>query len=250
MGLPISVHLRGADPTGRRRRTARRSACSPTCVRADAVFSPYRDGQRPVPLGARRPRPGRRRPDSGPRVARCATRPGAGPPAGSTRAAARPGDRLLPVRPLRPGQRAGPVQRAAAHLADLAGYGWCLNAGGDVAACTRRPISRRGGSASRTRPTRPDPRASSNAATGAGGHLRLRPPRRAHHRPVHPPTGHGVRAVTVVGPELLWAHVYATAAAAARTVGAGLARRPRRLRSAAGQPVQGLQRVTAGWPVA
>ncbi len=48
------------------------------------------------------------------------------------------------------------VQRASALLERLADTDFCLSAGGDMVCRTRRVDASRGGSASRTRSTRPD----------------------------------------------------------------------------------------------
>jgi thiamine biosynthesis lipoprotein len=105
------------------------------------------------------------------------------------------------------------VERAARHVADLAGYGWCLNAGGDVLvhapdgqppwrigienpndpARIMRVVERRDGAVA------------TSGSTHRGAHI------------IDPYTGRpaaAVRAVTLTGPALLWADVYATAAAA------------------------------------
>ena len=105
------------------------------------------------------------------------------------------------------------VQRAARHLAELDRRGWCLNAGGDVlvhAPADQPPwrigiedpedpsrilrvVSRRGGAVA------------TSGSARRGAHI-IDPITR------RPATA--LRAVTVVGPDLLWADVYATAAVA------------------------------------
>ncbi|MGC4889459.1 FAD:protein FMN transferase [Micromonospora sp. DT227] len=108
------------------------------------------------------------------------------------------------------------VERAARHLTDLADHDLCLNAGGDVLlrAGPGRPAWRIG----IEDPDRPDlvldvvERAAGAVATSGtarrGAHIT--DPRAG--RPAE-----AVRSVTVVGPELLWADVYATAAVARGT---------------------------------
>jgi thiamine biosynthesis lipoprotein len=138
------------------------------------------------------------------------------------------------------------AERASRHLAALHGYGWCLNAGGDVLvhAPEHQPPWRVG----IEHPTDParimrvlELRTGAVATSGSA--------HRGHHI-VDPHTGRPAtanRAVTVTGPALLWADVYATAAAA---------------RGAAGLPwlngldgyealivtTSGLLYTTTGWP--
>ena len=105
------------------------------------------------------------------------------------------------------------VRRAARHLAVPDSHGWCLNAGGDVlvhAPAEQPPwrvgvedpddpgrvmriITRRGGAVV------------TSGTAHRGAHIIDPHTRRPATR---------VRAVTVVGPDLMWADVYATAAAA------------------------------------
>jgi thiamine biosynthesis lipoprotein len=105
------------------------------------------------------------------------------------------------------------VERAADHLDALTGYGWCLNAGGDVlmhAPDDQQPW--RIGIENPNDPTRimyvverRDDAVATSGSTYRGAHI------------IDPHTGRpatAVRAVTVTGPSLLWADVYATAAAA------------------------------------
>ncbi|MFC4584960.1 FAD:protein FMN transferase [Sphaerisporangium corydalis] len=108
------------------------------------------------------------------------------------------------------------VQRAARNLAGLHGYGWCLNAGGDV--LVHAPDGRppwRVGIEDPDRPSRTtgvitvrDGAVATSGTAHRGAHI-TDPHTRA------PATK--VRAVTVTGPDLLWADVYATAAAARGT---------------------------------
>ncbi|HYN96594.1 MAG TPA: FAD:protein FMN transferase [Pilimelia sp.] len=128
--------------------------------------------------------------------------------------------RSLP-HPLGPGTRFDPsgllkgwaVQRAARHLADLDRHGWCVNAGGDV--LVHAPAGDAPWRVGLEDPAHPgrllrlvDARTGA-VATSSTAH------RGAH--VVDPHTARpatGTRAVTVIGPSLLWADVYATAAAA------------------------------------
>lgn len=105
------------------------------------------------------------------------------------------------------------IQRAARRLEHFDGHGWCLNAGGDVLVATvpGHPPWRVGieDPADPSRLLRVVTVADGAVATSGNAH------RGAHI--VDPFTGRPatkVRAVTVVGPSLLWADVYATAAAA------------------------------------
>lgn len=111
------------------------------------------------------------------------------------------------------------VQRAAQHLARLTGHGWCLNAGGDVLMHTPagHPPWRVGieDPLDRSRIVRVLEVTSGAVATSGTA-------RRGTHI-VNPRTGTPVTAagsVTVSGPSLIWADVYATAAVA-RGPGAG-----------------------------
>jgi thiamine biosynthesis lipoprotein len=105
------------------------------------------------------------------------------------------------------------VQRAAARLTGLTGHGWCVNAGGDVTVASppNHPPWRIGleDPADPTRlievVTLTDGAVATSGSAHRGAHI------------VDPHTGQpatAVRSVTVVGPSLLWADVYATAAAA------------------------------------
>jgi thiamine biosynthesis lipoprotein len=138
------------------------------------------------------------------------------------------------------------VQRSALQLRKLQRYSWCLNAGGDVLVHAEEDhpawrvgvedpddkarllhvLERRGGAVA------------TSGTAHRGGHI------------VDPHTGEpatAVRSVTVTGPDLLWADVYATAAAA---------RGPRSLawletldgHAAMVVSSSGLAQVTAAWP--
>jgi len=139
------------------------------------------------------------------------------------------------------------VERAARHLVAPDGYGWCLNAGGDV--LVHAPADQpawRVGIEDPDDPARTmrvvELRCGAVATSGSahrGTHIidpRTRRPAAA------------TRAVTVTGPTLLWADVYATAAAAQ-----GPASLPW-LENLEGYEAlliarSGLLRATAGWPV-
>jgi thiamine biosynthesis lipoprotein len=105
------------------------------------------------------------------------------------------------------------VERAARHLGRPAEYGWCLNAGGDVLIHTPgdQPAWRVGiehpGDPGRVMRVveRRDGAVATSGTAHRGAHI------------VDPHTGRpatAVRSVTVAGPQLMWADVYATAAAA------------------------------------
>jgi thiamine biosynthesis lipoprotein len=108
------------------------------------------------------------------------------------------------------------AERAAAHLATLSGHGWCLNAGGDVVAYApdEQPPWRVG----IENPADPSRimevvelcagAVATSGSTHRGNHI-IDP---HTHRPAT-----ACRAVTLTGPSLLWADVYATAAAARGT---------------------------------
>jgi thiamine biosynthesis lipoprotein len=108
------------------------------------------------------------------------------------------------------------AQRAATHLSTLDGYGWYLNAGGDmlVHAPDEQPPWRVGIE---------DPFDPTRLLTVVTGQRLAIATSGSAHRGAHivdpyqarPATV--VRSVTVLGPELLWADVYATAAAARGT---------------------------------
>jgi thiamine biosynthesis lipoprotein len=211
MGLPVSLHVRGDDPSdpGVGRRVAEVFA---GLRHADAVFSPYRDDSDLTRWERGELDPA----DADPALAEVITlceqarhrTEGWFDPRGL------PDPRTGVARYDPSGLVKGwAVQRAARCLADLDGYGWCLNAGGDVLlhAPADQPAWRVGvenpddpGQVMRVVERRAGAVATSGS-THRGAHI------------IDPTTGrpaNGVRAVTVVGPELLWADVYATAAAA------------------------------------
>jgi FAD:protein FMN transferase len=211
MGLPVSVHLRGPDVHDERvrRRVDRLFA---ELRQADAVFSPYRDDSDL----SRWERGEVTLTDADPTLrevlALCDS-------------ARERTEGWFDVRGL-PDPRGGDprvdpsglvkgwaVQRATAHLADLDGLGRCVNAGGDVSVASPagHPPWRIGieDPAEPARVLRVVTLSDGAVATSGSAH------RGAHI--VDPYTGRsaaGVRSVTVVGPSLLWADVYATAAAA------------------------------------
>jgi thiamine biosynthesis lipoprotein len=245
MGLPVSIHLRGDEPGA----VAVRAAVAAAFVdlrHADAVFSPYRDdsdlsrwqrGELPAeaadttfaevmalcdeagtrtdgwfdPRGLPDPRTGTPRFD----------------PSGLVKGWA--------------------VERAARRLRALRGYSWCINAGGDVLvhAEDEHPAWRIG----IEDPDRPERLIQilerRNGAVATSGTAR----RGAHI--VDPYTRRpavGVRSVTVIGQDLLWSDVYATAT---------VARGPRSVpwletlddHAALLVSASGLRQVTSGWPV-
>ncbi|MFF5228762.1 FAD:protein FMN transferase [Dactylosporangium sp. NPDC000521] len=207
MGLPVSVHLRGpgaGDPAA----AAAVARVFADLRRDDAAFSPYLDGSDlsrwergeapPTPAldavfalcdearertggwfdprGLPDPRTGRPRYD----------------PSGLVKGWA--------------------VQRAAAHLP--AGLGWCLNAGGDV--LVHAPDGQPPWRIGVEDPDAPEAGVAHVVTRSTGAVATSGRTHRGDHI-VDPYTGGpatGVRAVTVTGPDLLWADVYATAAAA------------------------------------
>jgi thiamine biosynthesis lipoprotein len=214
MGLPISVHIRGEEPDGPRVEQ-RVAALFAELRRADGVFSPYDENSDL----SRWERGELTLADADPALAnvfglcdeaRDRTQGWFDP-------------RGLPD-PVTGAPRYDPsglvkgwaVQRAAEHLRDLAElpeHGWCVNAGGDVLLHTPdgQPAWRIGieDPADPGRVLRVIERRHGGVATSGSAH------RGAHI--IDPHTGRpatGVQAVTVIGPDLLWADVYATAAAA------------------------------------
>jgi thiamine biosynthesis lipoprotein len=211
MGLPVSVHLRGPDVRSTRARLCVADLFA-DLRHADAVFSTYRTDSQ---VG-RWERGALALADADPALAEVL--------ALCESARERTGGyfdpRSLPD-PCGPGPRFDPsglvkgwaVQRAARHLDAMDGHDWCVNAGGDVLVS---------GSPDRA-PWRvgvEDPAdpgrvlgviecASGAVATSGSAH------RGAHIVDPHrgrPATA--LRAVTVTGPSLMWADVYATAAVA------------------------------------
>ncbi|NMO57264.1 FAD:protein FMN transferase [Actinoplanes sp. TBRC 11911] len=138
------------------------------------------------------------------------------------------------------------VERAARHLADLAGHGWCVNAGGDILvyAPDDQPPWRIG-IENPLDPTRVmqvvDLRSGAVATSGSthrGSHI------------IDPHTrlpAVACRSVTVTGPSLLWADVYATATAARGTTAVEWLHGVEAYEGLL-VTVRGLVRATAGWP--
>jgi thiamine biosynthesis lipoprotein len=211
MGLPVSIHLRGdaLDSASVEQQVA---AVYAELRHADAVFSPYRDDSDL----SRWDRGELALDDADPALAEVITLCGE---------ARERTDGWFDPRGLPDPRTGGPrydpsglvkgwaVQHATRHLAVLDGYGWCVNAGGDVVvhAPDDQPTWRIGIENPR------DPgrilhvieRRSGAVATSGTVH------RGAHI--VDPHTGQpatAVRALTVIGKQLLWADVYATAGAA------------------------------------
>ncbi|WBB75297.1 FAD:protein FMN transferase [Micromonospora sp. WMMD1128] len=244
MGLPISVHLRG--PRVRTRAVEERVARVFAELRAaDTVFSTYRPDS---VLGRLRGAPPGPAATADPLVREVA---------GLCEAArARTGGRFDARRlPLPLGGlgfdpsglvKGWAVERAARHLTDLDGHDLCLNAGGDVLlrAAPDRPAWRIG----IEDPDRPERMLDVVERTG-GAVATSGTARRGTHI-TDPRAGRpaqAVRSVTVVGPDLLWADVYATAAVA------GGADAPDWLATLDGYAAllvtaDGRVRATPGWP--
>jgi thiamine biosynthesis lipoprotein len=211
MGLPISIHLRGDRLTdeGVEQRIA---AVFAELRHVDAVLSPYRDGS---DLSAWE-RGALRLADADPKLAQVVALcdearqrtdgwfdPRGLPDPGTDEPRYDPSGLV----------KGWAVEHAARHLTALDGYGWCLNAGGDVLvhAPADQPAWRIGIEHPHdpARIMRVVERHCGAVATSGSTH------RGAHI--VDPHTGQPAtmtRAVTVTGPTLLWADVYATAAAA------------------------------------
>jgi len=211
MGLPVSLHVRGDDPSdpGVRRRVAEVFA---GLRHADAVFSPYRDDSDL----SRWERGELTLADADPTLAEVIE---------LCEEARERTDGWFDPRGL-PDPRTGEprydpsglvkgwaVQRAAVHLASVDGHGWCVNAGGDV--LVHAPDDQppwRVGIEDPADPTRVievverrDGAVATSGSTHRGGHI------------IDPYTGRaaaGLRAATVIGPDLMWADVYATACVA------------------------------------
>ncbi|MFJ6196338.1 FAD:protein FMN transferase [Micromonospora sp. NPDC092111] len=208
MGLPVSVHLRGPDVHDDAV-AARVERVFAELRAVDATFSTYRPDSEIGRLAGRSPDPATAGPLVREVVELCDL--------ARVRTGGRFDARRLPLPTGGAGYdpsglvKAWAVQRAAGWLADLSGHDLCLNAGGDVLlhAGADRPAWRVG----IEDPDRPgrlldalDRRDGAVATSGTA--------RRGAHI-VDPRTGRpatALRSVTVVGPELLWADVYATAA--------------------------------------
>jgi FAD:protein FMN transferase len=211
MGLPISIHLRGFD-VGSASSERQVAAVFADLRHADRVFSTYRtdsDLSR-WELGELRLA------DADPALAivmeLCErARVGTG---GWFDARRLPDPRGAGLRYDPSGLVKGwAVQRASRHLGALSDTGWCLNAGGDVLVFA--PVGQPPWRIGIEDPAEPM-RIVTVVSQAAGAVASSGDAHRGAHI-VDPHTGEparGVRAVTVVGPDLMWADVYATAAAA------------------------------------
>jgi thiamine biosynthesis lipoprotein len=244
MGLPVSIHVRGDRLTdeGVEHRIA---AVFAELRHVDAVLSPYRDGSDL----SRWERGALRIADADPMLAEVVA---------LCDEARQRTDGWFDPRGL-PGPRTGEprydpsglvkgwaVERAARHLTGPSRLGWCLNAGGDVLvhAPAGQPAWRIGVEHpdDPARVMRVLERRAGAVATSGSAH------RGAHIVDPHtrrPATA--TRAVTVTGPALMWADVYATAAAARGPASVGW------LEGLDGYEAllvarSGLLRVTGGWP--
>jgi FAD:protein FMN transferase len=211
MGLPVSVHLRGPDVAGTVV-TDRVAAFFAELRAVDARFSTYRPDSEISRMNRGELEPAESDPTVREVIGLCAR--------ARERTAGFFDARALPL----PSGGVGfdpsglvkgwAVERAARHLAALDGYDWCLNAGGDVLlfAAPAWPAWRVGieDPADPSRLLRVLNRTDGAVATSGTAH-------RGTHivdpNTGRPPTAQ-VRAVTVTGPSLLWADVYATAAVA------------------------------------
>jgi thiamine biosynthesis lipoprotein len=211
MGLPISVHLRGDDLTGE---SVERQvvAVFAELRRVDTVLSPYRDDSDLSRWERRELRLADADPMLATVMALCdeaQERTG-----GWFDARGLPDPRTGESRYDPSGLVKGwAVERAAGHLAELDGLGWCVNAGGDV--LLHAPADQPAWRVGIENPDDPArimavvERRGGAVATSGSAH------RGAHI--IDPQTGRPAtttRAVTLTGPALLWADVYATAAAA------------------------------------
>jgi thiamine biosynthesis lipoprotein len=244
MGLPVSLHVRGHD-AGSPAAADRAAAVFAHLRRVDRVLSPYRDDSDL----SRWDRHDLRLADADPMLAEVIRL--------CDRARERTGGWFDPRR--LPDPRDGhprydpsglvkgwAAEQAAAHLAGLPGHGWCLNAGGDILlhAPDDQPPWRVGiehpGDPARVVAVA-EVRRGAVATSGSahrGGHI-IDPHTRR-------PAGTG-RAVTVVGPTLVWADVYATAAVArGRTAQAWLNGIDGY--EALTVTTRGVRHTTAGWP--
>jgi FAD:protein FMN transferase len=209
MGLPVSVHLRGPDLAAAQPLVADLYA---ELRRVDAVFSTYREDSElsrwergeldlaeadPTLAAVMELCEQARRRTRGWFDARALPDPRSGQP------------RYDPSGLV----KGWATQLAGRHLSTLDGCGWYLNAGGDIVA--HAPADQppwRVGVEDPFEPSRlltvvsgRDIAVATSGPTHRGAHI-VDPYRRA--------PSSAVRAVTVLGPELLWADVYATAAAA------------------------------------
>jgi thiamine biosynthesis lipoprotein len=138
------------------------------------------------------------------------------------------------------------VERAVRHLTSLAGHGWCINAGGDIIAYAPddQPPWRIGieNPADPSRVMQVVNLRTGAVATSGSAHRGRHIIDPHTHRPAT-----ACRSATVAGPSLLWADVYATAAAARGTTTLawldGVEAYEGLLVTA-----RGLVRTTTGWP--
>jgi len=207
MGMPISIHLRGSAPESRREAAV--AGVFAELREVDAIFSTYREESDVRRLDRGEVTVEECDPQVREVLDLCARALDATGGYFDVRLPAADGSPHLDPSGLVKGWAA---ERAARRLSGLAGDDHYLNAGGDIAlrcASTAAPPWRIG----LEDPHRPGallgvlPLASGGIATSGTAH------RGAHI--VDPTTGRtavGLRAVTVTGPSLLWADVYATAA--------------------------------------
>ncbi|MET0954351.1 MAG: FAD:protein FMN transferase [Cryobacterium sp.] len=137
------------------------------------------------------------------------------------------------------------AERAARHLATLSGHGWCLNAGGDVV--VHAPDDQPPWRVGIENPITPgqvicvlevrDGAVATSGSAHRGTHI-IDP---HTHRPAS-----GVRAVTLTGPSLLWADVYATACVARGPDALPWVERQHGYEALFVSP-RGLLQTTAGW---
>jgi thiamine biosynthesis lipoprotein len=244
MGLPISVHLRGDDLTdGRVERQV--AAVFAELRHVDTVLSPYRDGSDL----SRWQRAELRLADADPMLAAAMALcdEAREETHGWFDARGLPDPRTGASRYDPSGLVKGwAVERAAGHLAELDGLGWCVNAGGDV--LVHAPADQPAWRVGIENPD--DPKRVMAVVECRGGAVATSG---SAHRGAHiidPHSGRPAavtRAVTVTGPTLLWADVYATAAAARGPAAIawldGLDHYEALMVTASG-----VLRTTAGWP--
>jgi thiamine biosynthesis lipoprotein len=210
MGLPVSVHLRGPD-VGSAAVAGRVEAVFAELRAMDALFSTYRTDSEISRLNRGELTPADCAPVVREVIGLCER--------ARSRTAGSFDARRLPLSDGGVGfdpsglVKGWAVERAACRLTDLPDHDLCLNAGGDVLlrAAPGRPPWRIGVE---------DPAAPTRLlgvlTLGSGAVATSGPAHRGAHI-VDPRSGRpagAVRSVTVTGPELLWADVYATAAVA------------------------------------
>ena len=211
MGLPVSIHVRGDNPASSSVED-RVAAVFADLRRVDEVLSPYRDDSDLSRWNRRE----RTLADADPMLAEvivlCEQARKRTDGWFNPHGLPDPRDRHPRYNPS--GLVKGwAVERASRHLANLTDHGWCLNAGGDI--LLHAPHDQPAWCIGIEHPFDPsrvmrvvDLRAGAIATSGSahrGNHI-IDP--HTHRRAT------AVRATTVIGPSLLWADVYATAAAA------------------------------------